>query len=57
MVTLSGHKDAVVGVVWSSNSAKEVLTASWDHTISVWDLELAGMVHYTAKNSINDEFC
>lgn len=43
MVTLSGHKDAVVDAVWSSNSAKEVLTVSWDHTISVWDLELAGM--------------
>uniref|UniRef100_A0A1I7VXW7 Ribosome biogenesis protein WDR12 homolog n=1 Tax=Loa loa TaxID=7209 RepID=A0A1I7VXW7_LOALO len=44
MVTLCGHKDAVVGAVWSSNSAKEVLTASWDHTISIWDLELAGQI-------------
>uniref|UniRef100_A0A0R3S422 Ribosome biogenesis protein WDR12 homolog n=1 Tax=Elaeophora elaphi TaxID=1147741 RepID=A0A0R3S422_9BILA len=52
MVTLSGHKDAVISAVWSSNSAKEVLTASWDHTISIWDLELAGQIStLTAKKA------
>uniref|UniRef100_A0AAF5Q070 Ribosome biogenesis protein WDR12 homolog n=1 Tax=Wuchereria bancrofti TaxID=6293 RepID=A0AAF5Q070_WUCBA len=48
MVTLSGHKDAIVSAVWSPNSAKEVLTVSWDHTISIWDLELAGQVNTLA---------
>lgn len=42
MVTLAGHKDAVVSAVWLPNSTKEVGTVSWDHTISIWDLELAG---------------
>uniref|UniRef100_A0A0N5CPW8 Ribosome biogenesis protein WDR12 homolog n=1 Tax=Thelazia callipaeda TaxID=103827 RepID=A0A0N5CPW8_THECL len=52
MVTLAGHKDAVVSIVWSPNSAKEVLTASWDHTISIWDLELAGQLStLTAKKA------
>ncbi|KAL3998549.1 WD domain G-beta repeat family protein [Acanthocheilonema viteae] len=52
MVTLSAHKDSIVGITWSSNSAKEVLTASWDHTISIWDLELAGQTStLTAKKA------
>ncbi|VDK52600.1 unnamed protein product [Gongylonema pulchrum] len=42
MVTLAGHADAVVGAVWLPNSPKEVATVSWDHKISIWDLELAG---------------
>lgn len=46
MVTLAGHKDAVVSAVWLPNSAKEVVTVSWDHTMSIWDLELAGYTDY-----------
>lgn len=42
MVTLSGHKDAIVGIAWMPNSDKNVVTVSWDHTIMIWDLELAG---------------
>jgi len=42
MVTLSGHRDAIVGTCWSPTSEKEVITVSWDHSIIIWDLELAG---------------
>lgn len=52
MVTLSGHKDAIVSAVWSPNSEKEVLTASWDHSISIWDLELAGMRYTVFEEAI-----
>jgi WD40 repeat protein len=44
MVTLSGHRDAIAGTCWSPTSEKEVITVSWDHSIIIWDLELAGIV-------------
>ncbi|XP_003372075.1 WD domain, G-beta repeat-containing domain protein [Trichinella spiralis] len=37
MFTLAGHRDQVVGVCWKSPS--EVVTASWDHSIHVWNVE------------------
>lgn len=40
MVTLAGHREVVSGVCWSDTA--EVITCSWDHTIVLWDLELAG---------------
>ncbi|MFH4977946.1 hypothetical protein AB6A40_004655 [Gnathostoma spinigerum] len=48
MVTLSGHRDAIIGAAWLPDSEKEVCTASWDHTLRIWDLELAG-----EKNSLS----
>ncbi|KAK6051506.1 WD domain, G-beta repeat protein, partial [Cooperia oncophora] len=44
MVTLAGHKDAVVGLKWCSYNNSQVISASWDHSIAVWDLQLAGEV-------------
>uniref|UniRef100_A0A1I7YMJ0 Ribosome biogenesis protein WDR12 homolog n=1 Tax=Steinernema glaseri TaxID=37863 RepID=A0A1I7YMJ0_9BILA len=49
MVTLAGHRDAVVAAKWTPLNDKHVVTASWDHDIAVWDLELAGQI--TKMNS------
>lgn len=44
IVTLGGHRDAVVGVKWATWSNKQIVTSSWDHSIAVWDLELGLIV-------------
>lgn len=41
MSTLGGHKEAVAGVAWLGQD--ELASASWDHTIKIWDTELGGM--------------
>jgi len=40
MVTLAGHREAVTGLCWTDTT--EVTAASFDRSIIVWDLELAG---------------
>lgn len=57
MVTLSGHRDAIVGTCWSPNSEKEVITVSWDHSIIVWDLELAGIFEQKMFDRIITKKC
>ncbi|KAL5006229.1 hypothetical protein ScPMuIL_015035 [Solemya velum] len=39
LLTLSGHSEGISAVQWTDLS--EVCTASWDHTIKLWDMEQA----------------
>lgn len=43
LVTLDGHSESVGGVAWTGGGGGEVATASWDHTLRVWDVELGGV--------------
>lgn len=45
MVTLQSHKDAITDIAWHPLQSKQIVTVSSDHSIIVWDLELAGFVH------------
>ncbi|KAL0267883.1 UNVERIFIED_CONTAM: hypothetical protein PYX00_010029 [Menopon gallinae] len=40
-MTLKGHRDCISCVTWTSDS--EILTASWDHTLKLWDAEIGGI--------------
>ncbi|XP_071514205.1 ribosome biogenesis protein WDR12 homolog [Panulirus ornatus] len=41
ITTLAGHSESVGGVVWTG--VKEVATASWDHSLLVWDIDIGGV--------------
>lgn len=41
LITLAGHTESIGGVAWTG--AGEVTTASWDHSLRVWDAEIGGV--------------
>lgn len=41
LLTLEGHREAISSVQWIDNH--NLLTASWDHTMKLWDLQLGGI--------------
>ena len=48
ITTLSNHKQGVSSLAWLS--PLELASASWDHTIKIWDVELGGMKSQFAGN-------
>jgi len=47
-ITLEGHREAISSVQWMDNHS--ILTASWDHTMKIWDLNMGAINHEMTGN-------
>lgn len=45
---MAGHSETVGGVAWTDVS--EIASASWDHTIRIWDTDIGGIKTQIAGN-------
>lgn len=50
LTTLQSHRDAIMDVSWYPLNKDQAVTASWDNSIILWDVELGGMVASMSSN-------
>lgn len=45
---MKGHKEAISTVQWTDDD--EILSASWDHTLKIWDIEYGAIKSELVSN-------
>ena len=54
-MTLQGHKEAISAIQWTDT--QEICTASWDHTLRLWNAEIGGTKNEIAGNKSFFDMC